>query len=362
MKKLLLSFCLLFGSGLVFGQLSVNTIPNNQIAAFLQGNGLAISNLVVNCHATGYGMFNGINSNIGLNSGLILTTGEINGAPGPNNSSSWSGGPATTGSDPDLAAIAGIGVNDVCAIEFDAVPQWNNIVFNYVFASEEYPEFVCSSYNDAFALLVSGPGISGPYTNGARNQALIPGTNTPVAINSVNHGNVSGNTAPCDSMDLNWASYNIYYIDNDSGPSVQYDGFTTVLQANIILTAGQTYHFKIIVGDASDAAYDSAVLLKQGSFSSIAPTGIGEQPISNVGLYPNPAEEFVEINFDATFRQMLRIELVDLAGRIVQSKTVRVQSGQNNSRLDFPHQKEGIYFLRLSGENFQTTRRLVIGR
>ena len=96
------------------------------------------------------------------------------------------------GSDFDLQSITSNQIYDECVIEFDFVPEGDSISFNYVFVSEEYPEYVCASFNDAFGFFLTGPNPNLPNYN-AENIALIPNpnnpstyTNTPVAINTVN--------------------------------------------------------------------------------------------------------------------------------------------------------------------------------
>ncbi|HIF14547.1 MAG TPA: PKD domain-containing protein [Bacteroidetes bacterium] len=147
--------------------------------------------------------------------------------------------------------------NDACILEFDVTPIGDTIKFNYVFGSDEYPEFI-NSFNDIFAFFISGPGV--PF----QNIALVPGTTTPVSISNVNNG--MSNTGPCVNC--------TYYVNNGDGttpgnnPTVQYDGFTTVLQAVIKVTPCQTYHLKMAVADVVDGIYDSGVFLEQASISS----------------------------------------------------------------------------------------------
>ena len=57
---------------------------------------------------------------------------------------------------------------------FDFVAESESVSFNYVFASTEYSSFTCTSYNDIFGFFLSGPGITGPYSNNAVNLAYIP--------------------------------------------------------------------------------------------------------------------------------------------------------------------------------------------
>ncbi len=241
--------------GNVNGQLIINkniSVPN-LVKNVLIGNGVSVSNITYSGNPNAFGKFtNGSLTTINLNSGLIMSTGDVDDAPGPNSSSSIST-TNNTGSDPQLQAlIPGFTVNDAAVIEFDFVPIGDTLRFKYVFGSDEYPEFVNSSYNDVFGFFVSGPNpAGGQYVH--ENIALIPGTNLPVTIDNVN--------------DVN---YSAYYYNNTGGLSIEYDGHTVVLTAEVVVTPCMTYHFKIAIGDAGDSAYDSGVFLEEGSFSTDA--------------------------------------------------------------------------------------------
>ena len=262
-----------------WGQLVIdNTPPNNDPATLVQnvllGNGVTATNVTfVGDNTIQLGFFDGTNSNIGLNSGIVLSTGDVNEAVGPNDATgttSPAGGVGGAG-DPDLSTlINGVATNDAAILEFDFVPIGDSLVFRYVFSSEEYNEFTCSNFNDVFGFFISGPGFSGPFSNGAENIALIPGTTTPVAINSVNNGTVgaSGNQANCDAIDPNWMTYTNLFNDNAAGTSVQFDGFTTVLAAEANVVCGETYHIKLAVADGFDGLLDSGVFLEAESFTS----------------------------------------------------------------------------------------------
>lgn len=270
--KILLFASLIYSTG--YSQLTVqNTLtPNQLVQNVLVGGGVQIFNITFNGQPGNTitpqaGTFNGVNSNIGINNGILLTTGNITVAPGPNNSGSTSTGTnPPSGGDPDLTTISGgFTTFDKAVLEFDFVPIGDTVKFKYVFGSEEYPEFVNSGFNDAFGFFLSGPGINGPYTGNAKNIALIPGTSTPVTINNVNNGSndcpFGGPNGPC----MNCA----YYVNNCGGTTVQYDGFTTVLTAIAApLTCGDTFHIKIAIADVGDASWDSGVFLEAGSFSS----------------------------------------------------------------------------------------------
>ncbi|MEZ4737826.1 MAG: choice-of-anchor L domain-containing protein [Flavobacteriales bacterium] len=249
----------------------VSMSPTELVQNVLLGGGVTVSNVRYNgalgltTPQVGSGSFDGTTTNLGLAAGLILSSGEVENAVGP--ASEFSGDDNDTGSDPDLVTISGGAINDRAVLEFDFVPTGDSLKFRYVFASEEYPEWICS-YNDVFGFFLSGPGIAGPYTNGAINIALVPNTSTPVGINNVNNGlDNDPNDPVCPAMNPQ------YYVDNVNGLGVSYDGFTVVLEAFALVQCGETYHIKLAVGDAGgsggfDTTYDSAVFLEAGSFTS----------------------------------------------------------------------------------------------
>ena len=228
-----------------------------------------------NSNTTQFGYFDGTNCNvIGFEDGVVLATGGITTVvPGPNNSpSSGQDISMMSGSgDPDLDAICNAQTYDACVLEFDFRPESDMLEFRYIFGSEEYPEYVCTGFNDVFGFFLTGPNPSGPAYNGT-NIAIVPGTNTAVAINTVNPGTpgsvAGGDSSPCDALDPNWSSYSGYYTDNIGGQDLQFDGLTVPMTAQAEVTPCETYHIKLAVADAGDGIYDSAVFLEANSFQS----------------------------------------------------------------------------------------------
>lgn len=231
-----------------------------EIAQNLLGPGVAVSNAALNCTTNAYGTFSGGLANFGLNEGIILTSGSAVDLIGPNNSWYQSTANYAPG-DTDLSVLSGNPTFDACWIAFDFVPTCDSVAFDYVFGSEEYPEYVNSQFNDVFAFFISGPGITG-----TQNIALVPGANIPIAINNVNDGWVDSCAAVLPGPCMNCQ----YYVNNCAGNALQYDGYTTVLAATAPVTAGQTYHLKITISDASDYVYDSGVMLESKSFSCVS--------------------------------------------------------------------------------------------
>lgn len=144
-------------------------------------------------------------------------------------------------------------VNDLCILEFDFIATGDTVKFNYIFGSDEYLEWVNSTFNDIFAFFLSGPGINGPYADNAINIAQVPGTDPPlpVTVSSVN-----------DQINTE------YYIDNFANDNICQDGYTTKLEAISEVECGETYHIKLAIADGSDTALESIVILEAGSFTS----------------------------------------------------------------------------------------------
>jgi len=234
-------------------QLVVNNGQSAQqlVEDVLIGQGVQVSNIQFTGDPLARGYFNGANSNIGLSEGVILSTGRVTDAVGPNGTPfSDQGTDFSRPGYPALTAISGslAGTKDAAILEFDFVPSSDTVRFRYKFASNEYMLYVGAGVNDVFAFLISGPGITGE-----QNIALVPGTANPVTIDNVNANNNSQ-----------------FYIDNENPPglTVEYNGFTTVFTAQAVVTPCETYHIKLAIADAGDGLYDSAVFLEAGSFSS----------------------------------------------------------------------------------------------
>ncbi len=211
---------------------------------------------------------------IGMDRGVLMTTGNTQGSAGnigvDNVGNDQMSIPLGTNfSDPDLEDIAGTqDVNDITTFTITFRPYGDTLRFNYSFASEEYPEYVCSNFNDIFGFFISGPGINGPFADNAQNIALIPGTNLPVRINNVNSGTVGNNgtadnCAPPDGS----LAFSSFYVNNDgSNQQPVFDGFTRVLQAEAIVQPCQVYTIKLVIADVGDGAFDSGVFLQAKSF------------------------------------------------------------------------------------------------
>ncbi len=274
--SLIVTIGVLLASLFSTGQIFINSgiTAETAVTDVLLGSGVEPFNITFTGQPDQLGSFAEGDEAIGMESGLILSTGIVAGAIGPNSTTSHTSGEGNSGiSDPDLNMITGTQTHDAAILEFDIAATGDSLLFDYIFASEEYNEYVCSSFNDAFGFFVSGPGISGQYSNNAMNIALVPNSDIEVSINTVNSG-VSGPFGAgsiCSASDPNWESNSNFFVDNDFNPSmatVQYDGFTVKLTASAAVQCGEVYHIKIAIADAFDYFLDSAVFLGANSLSS----------------------------------------------------------------------------------------------
>jgi uncharacterized repeat protein (TIGR01451 family) len=227
-----------------------------QLATALGGQGVTISNVTVKGHCEALGLFAGGPACLGFpqGSGVVLSSGTVQSAVGPNTDNASEVLPDPPGADDgdaDLSEIIDGDTNDAAVLEFDVVPQGDTIAFRYVFGSDEYNEFVYE-FNDVFALFVNGV-----------NYALVPGTQTAVSIDTVNAGN---NGIP--------AANPQYYVNNDwelnppqngTCTEVEADGFTVLLTLAAPVVPNQPNHVKLAVADAEDVAVNSWVFVEAGS-------------------------------------------------------------------------------------------------
>ncbi|MBX2845954.1 MAG: choice-of-anchor L domain-containing protein [Saprospiraceae bacterium] len=239
---------------------------------FLGGGCIEIENIQVSSEVSGtslaqIGRFTqSPGLDIGYSDGIVLSTGNVADVLAPNESGSTTGSFGTAG-DTDLNAIFGVNSFDAARIQFDFRPSTDSISFNFVFASDEYPEYVCSEFKDAFAFLIREAGTTNPWEN----MALVPNTTLPVSINSINSGTPGAlATGNCDELGESLANALLYRSDNESTGSMrhEFDGYTTSLEASTTgLSTCQWYTFKMVIADVTDTGLDSAVFLEGGSFS-----------------------------------------------------------------------------------------------
>lgn len=227
---------------------------------FIGGNCFDVTNVTYSGQGDQIGTFSNGLTNVGFNTGVIMATGGISVAPGPNDSDGASAGYGSGTPDGDLQALTSGALFDMASIEFDFTPTQSPLTFEYVFASEEYCEYVNTQFNDVFGFFISGPGLPGTL-----NLAVVPATTTPITINTINH-----------QVNTGFYVHNTPASGNNCGTippatgvatqELQYDGYTRKMVAVANVIPCQTYHIKLKIADVGDGVWDSAVFLKGGSF------------------------------------------------------------------------------------------------
>lgn len=228
------------------------TLTPQDLAQTLVGPGISVSNVVYTGATSAAGAFVDGADSVGIDTGVILSSGRVEDIIGPNaldNVTTIFGTPG----DADLEAInPGFATFDASVLEFDFVPSGPEITFTYVFGSDEYNEFVGDDFNDVFAFFVNGV-----------NRALLPDGVTPVSINTVNDGNVDLVAPPVNPA---------FYVNNDCDDTpcaldFEADGRTVVLTFKAPVNPGVQNHLKLAIADVSDQTYDSWVFVKTGSLT-----------------------------------------------------------------------------------------------
>jgi len=292
----------------------INIFPGPDVTPYdmvecIVGEGVTFDNVTFQGADVSRGIFtNGSATNLGIESGIFLTSGAGYIIPGPNSSYMATVNNSMPGH-PSLNGITTYPTYDAAVLEFDFVPESDTLRFKYVFGSEEYDEWVDTPFNDVFGYFVSGPDPMGGFYSD-KNIAIIPGTvNTSVCINNVNNGYSFPGvvpTGPCMNCQ--------YYSANTYGVTLEYDGFTVVLIAWVQVVPCETYHIKIGVADAGDAIYDSGVFIEENSFESPKievemepiPQGVAENMIEGcveadiIFKLPNSSYAPITVYFEVT--------------------------------------------------------------
>lgn len=272
MKKTLLSIFLAVSAiGNAQITTSSNTYTTDQLITdvLLSGSPTTATNInsssainFTNVNSLGYFTQNG--STFPFEDGIILTTGSIVNAPGPN-TTSQSGGSWPGDSDlQDIIPGANQPYQNATSISFDFVAVLDNFSLNYIFASEEYGTFQCA-YGDAFAIILTD--LS---TGSEANIAIIPGTVVPVSAGTVRNNLYNSN---CPSVNPQY--FADYYTSSDLSAPVNFNGITVPMTATASIIPGNTYNLKIVIGDYADSAYDSALFIQSGNFNVGYITNIG---------------------------------------------------------------------------------------
>ena len=266
--------------------MAANILVDSALSIYNMGqNGLPLTQ----ANTTQIGYFEANDTTFPVQSGIVMVAAQnasdvIAATNGTGNN--------VTFTDAELSSVltqlgsSGYAIKDMVEIEFSFIAQSDSIKFNYCFGSHEYDGYTCSNFNDVFGFFLEGPyinGVSAP-TNGTvvRNIATIPGTNVPIAVNTINSGSPSGSypASNCSSANPNFVAHSAYY-NASSGAITTLDGYTDKFTAKAEVQCGGWYTIRLKLANVSDAALSSAVFLEKQSFRAPELTIIDSTNVGN---------------------------------------------------------------------------------
>ncbi len=211
--------------------------------------------------SNGIGYFQNSNPNFPMQAGVILSTGDVTHASGPNSTMLNDGSPTWPG-DTSLESTllqSGISMSSVNAsiLEFDFTPISPTFSFEFLFASEEYGNFQCQ-FSDAFAFLLTNTA-----TGVTKNLAVVPSTNIPISVVTIRDYLYNSS---CPSAN---AQYFGAYNGGSAAASaaINFNGQTKLMNASAVLVPNTTYHIKLVIADRSDESSDSAIFISSDTFN-----------------------------------------------------------------------------------------------
>ncbi len=308
---------------------------DNLITDVLLGEGVQITDIDFQGSESAVGFFKNAINDIGIDRGIIMTTGNAktrNASLGADNPASVNSDDdnGSTASDDDINDLAESNIFNLSKYEITFIPSADTLRFRYVFASEEYPEFACRNFNDIFGFFITGPNPNGGSYN-SQNLAIVPGSNLPVAINSVHSTNPDD--ASCQPIN------EMFYNDNSSSTNLVYDAYLDVFFAEAVVVPCEEYSIKLVIADQGDSQYDSAVFLEAKSFSAklmvaeVETTGIDGAAAEGCGS----AEVTFTLPFDNDADFVVNYDIIGTAQNGIDYEnipnTVTIPAGSNQTSL-----------------------------
>ncbi|AXI48628.1 2,3,4,5-tetrahydropyridine-2,6-carboxylate N-succinyltransferase [Sulfitobacter sp. SK012] len=190
--------------------------------------------------------------------GVILSTGNAedftNSTGSSNQSNNTSTNTSGVNNNPTFNAEAGARTYDASVLDVDFIPDTSVMTMQFVFSSEEYPEFQNSIYQDFVGVWINGSLV---------NLDVGDGDTDPGNINTTNNINM--------------------YVDNSSDAyNTEMDGFTITMTLTMNVNPGVVNSMRIAIADVADSSYDSNLLIAGDSVQT------GLVAISDdVNVYPD---------------------------------------------------------------------------
>lgn len=232
------------------------------------------------------------------NTGVILSTGRVTDFTQSNGDPNRNVGTSTDTSGPNNNAqfntLAGSSTFDAAWLDVTFTPTGNMMTMRFVFASEEYPEYINSNFNDVVGVWINGQSV-------------------PMVVN--------GGTASVNN--INGGTQQNLFVDNTTDAyNTEMDGFTVTLSLSIPVNAGVQNTIRIGIADVGDAGWDSNLLIAGDSLQ----TTIVARP-DTFQVDPNEASTINVLGNDATTQGTLTITHVN-GQPVVAGQTITLASGE----------------------------------
>ncbi len=174
--------------------------------------------------------------------GVMFSTGDLRGFTNNNPSQSNLSSSTTTSSsgpnnDADFNAAAGTNTYDASYLEADFIPTGDTLTMQIVFASEEYPEYTSSVFQDFVGVWVNGEFVE-----------------ITVGDGDIDPGNLN---------DTN--NQNLFQDNTGDAFNTEMDGITITLTLTVPVNAGEVNTIKIGIADVADSNYDSTLIIAADS-------------------------------------------------------------------------------------------------
>ncbi|MCC6528231.1 MAG: putative metal-binding motif-containing protein, partial [Polyangiaceae bacterium] len=185
---------------------------------------------------------------VGISSGYARDAGDA-GNCGSNSCTTSGAGTAPAGFPQDTPGCSGgSNINDDVGLELTLKAPTNatGFVYDFTFYSFEYPEWVCTTFNDQYIALVSPPPAGSINGN-----ISFDSQSNPVSVNIAFFNVCAG--CPLGTSDLVGTGFDGAWFDDA--------GATGWLQSQAPIGGGDQFTIRYAIWDTGDTAWDSTVLL-----------------------------------------------------------------------------------------------------
>jgi len=174
--------------------------------------------------------------------GVMFSTGDLRSFTNNNASQSNLSGSTTSNSsgpnnNADFNAAAGTNTYDASFIDAEFIPTGDTLTMQFVFASEEYPEFTNSVFQDFVGVWVNGEFVE-----------------ISVGDGDIDPGNLNGGN-----------NANLFQDNTGDAFNTEMDGITVTLTLTMPVNSGEVNTIRIGIADVADSNYDSTLIIAADS-------------------------------------------------------------------------------------------------